>query len=365
MNQMQQMGRFNQQRGNNGNGFAGGCGGCGGGGGGFQGCQGCGFNGGGFGGGGGCGGGCGMGAMRPWNQRGGARSFGENEEFSSPAAFAGRMQNRPFEGKGFKGCGKSCGTFGGKGFGKDGMKGGMKGFIPTKKVFVGGLPKEATEDVILEYFANFGEVVDLKVVYDDEGISKGFCFLTYDSEEAAQAAMDNHEHNAILGKWVDVKHGDIGRPNNPGMGGMGNYQGQKPGDWICPQCADLVFARRDNCNMCGFCRTGAEGVTTVGRGKPGDWICPSCNDLVFSYREACNKCGAARTTEVQRLNMKPGDWICPNCGDLVFAHKDNCKMCATPRPDGLEVFDKTQAQPQAGGLMGQMGQMRGQRAAPY
>jgi len=35
-----------------------------------------------------------------------------------------------------------------------------------------------------------------------------------------------------------------------GGGGGGKGQSPKPGDWICPQCKDLQFARNSECRLC-------------------------------------------------------------------------------------------------------------------
>jgi len=224
---------------------------------------------------------------------------------------------------------------GGKGFpGKGapgGKKGGSAGPINKKKLFVGGLPKQPSEDAVNEFFSSFGTVADLKIVNDDQGICKGYCFVTYEDEESAQRVVDNGENNIIDGKWVDCKISD---PSS--SGGGGSQQAAKPGDWYCPMCGDLVFAKRTSCNMCGYSGMGGMPVTAEKAGKPGDWVCPSCGDLVFSYRDACNKCGAERTAGVKRVGAKPGDWSCPSCGDLVFASKSACKMCGTPKPEGIE-----------------------------
>merc|ERR1712194_277588 len=78
-----------------------------------------------------------------------------------------------------------------------------------------------------------------------------------------------------------------------------------------------------------------------GRNKPGDWVCPSCNDLVFSKRDKCNKCGTDKTADVQIVGKKQGDWMCPTCGALCFASRSECKMCGTPKSESaVEIAGK-------------------------
>ncbi|CAJ1327212.1 unnamed protein product [Effrenium voratum] len=88
------------------------------------------------------------------------------------------------------------------------------------------------------------------------------------------------------------------------------------------------------------------------KARPGDWTCPGCGDLQFARNQACRRCGVAKPT-LQSMGqaaatfypggvgagspngqeMKSGDWICPNCGDLVFARNSHCRRCDTARPD--------------------------------
>jgi len=81
---------------------------------------------------------------------------------------------------------------------------------------------------------------------------------------------------------------------------------RKPGDWTCPGCHGLCFARRDVCR-CG-----------VARPRPGDWRCARCNDHCFASRTAC-RCGAPK-----------GEWKCAGCA-RVCAPADAACACGVPR----------------------------------
>ncbi|CAK0807953.1 unnamed protein product [Prorocentrum cordatum] len=73
-------------------------------------------------------------------------------------------------------------------------------------------------------------------------------------------------------------------PRDPGV------PGSKPGDWICPGCNDLQFARNPVCRQCRTPRpAGAGGQNTFG--EAGDWICSVCGDLQFRRNTECRKCG--------------------------------------------------------------------------
>eukprot|EP00428_Durinskia_dybowskii_P051977 CAMPEP_0170327590 /NCGR_PEP_ID=MMETSP0116_2-20130129/64688_1 /TAXON_ID=400756 /ORGANISM="Durinskia baltica, Strain CSIRO CS-38" /LENGTH=193 /DNA_ID=CAMNT_0010580679 /DNA_START=9 /DNA_END=586 /DNA_ORIENTATION=- len=163
--------------------------------------------------------------------------------------------------------GKSAGGKGSKGGKVKGPKAGTQGNI--RKLFVGGLTKQTGEQAIKDFFSQFGAIKELKMINDDAGISKGYCFVTFEDIGSSKLALDNYESNIIGGKWVDVKPSE--------------WDGPKPGDWYCPNCGDVVFAKRDKCNMCGF-HAGGMAQQSVQRvtARPGDWNCPSCGDLVFA-----------------------------------------------------------------------------------
>mmetsp|Transcript_86270 Transcript_86270/g.180501 ORF Transcript_86270/g.180501 Transcript_86270/m.180501 type:complete len:414 (+) Transcript_86270:450-1691(+) len=127
--------------------------------------------------------------------------------------------------------------------------------------------------------------------------------------------------------------------------------GQKPGDWVCPECNDLQFARNTQCRKCGMPNPGGCGGCNMPPqrpgfgfaptfGKPGDWTCPACGDHQFARNEVCRKCGAkppaggsgGMLDAPGGVPHKFGDWICPNCSDLVFARNSNCRRCGTPNP---------------------------------
>ena len=75
------------------------------------------------------------------------------------------------------------------------------------QLVVGGIPQEATEDVIKKYFANFGavEYVIVKSTVAVRGVSHKFCFLTFSSEEEAELCLSKKDEHHIMETRVDVK----------------------------------------------------------------------------------------------------------------------------------------------------------------
>ncbi|KAI6189233.1 RNA recognition motif domain and Nucleotide-binding, alpha-beta plait domain-containing protein [Aphelenchoides besseyi] len=90
-----------------------------------------------------------------------------------------------------------------------------------RKLFIGGLNHETTDDQLKEYYSQWGNVVDCIVIRDPATKhSRGFGFVTYATIKMAEQAMDARPHT-INGKVVDPKRA-IPRehmlpltPNNP------------------------------------------------------------------------------------------------------------------------------------------------------
>lgn len=168
---------------------------------------------------------------------------------------------------------------------------------------------------------------------------------------------------------------------------------EKPGDWYCPGCGDLQFAKNLKCRKCSTpnpdpeqcaALAAANGANMSGQapqGKSGDWYCPNCNDLQFGRNAVCRKCGTPNPQEGgkgamkgaiacggkgkaggAKGNVKPGDWFCSGCGDHQFANNTSCRQCGTPNFAAMVA-----SMAQAGGMMGGGGGgMMGKfRAKPY
>jgi len=75
----------------------------------------------------------------------------------------------------------------------------------SKKLFVGSLSWNTTSDELRNAFATCGEVVDAKVVTDrDTGRSRGFGFVTYQSEQGATRAIETMNGSTLDGRSIRV-----------------------------------------------------------------------------------------------------------------------------------------------------------------
>ncbi|KAK8394745.1 hypothetical protein O3P69_005910 [Scylla paramamosain] len=73
------------------------------------------------------------------------------------------------------------------------------------KVFLGGLPSNLTETDLRNFFSRFGGVMEVVIMFDQEKKkSRGFGFLSFETEEAVDRAVAEHFVN-INGKQVEIK----------------------------------------------------------------------------------------------------------------------------------------------------------------
>ena len=64
-----------------------------------------------------------------------------------------------------------------------------------RKMFVGGLPQDVSQDDLKDYFGQFGELESVQIVMDPlTGRSRGFAFLIYKVEESMKKAIENKDH---------------------------------------------------------------------------------------------------------------------------------------------------------------------------
>jgi RNA recognition motif-containing protein len=75
----------------------------------------------------------------------------------------------------------------------------------AKKLFVGGLAWKTDDASLQEAFASFGEILEARVVQDrDTGRSRGFGFVTFNSEESAETAAKEMDGQMLDGRAIRV-----------------------------------------------------------------------------------------------------------------------------------------------------------------
>lgn len=99
-----------------------------------------------------------------------------------------------------------------------------------KRLYVGNIPWSATEADLTKRFGEYGTLVSVRVITDrDTGRSKGFAFVEYEEESAAQAALDDENGADMDGRTLRVSEA-ISRDQTRRDGPRGNGNGNRRGD---------------------------------------------------------------------------------------------------------------------------------------
>jgi RNA recognition motif-containing protein len=94
-----------------------------------------------------------------------------------------------------------------------------------KKLYVGNLSYNTTEDGLRNHFSAFGNVASAKIIFDHEtGNSKGFGFVEMGSDDEANAAISGTNGHELDGRQLRVNEAmdKPRRDRGQGGGGYGN-----------------------------------------------------------------------------------------------------------------------------------------------
>ncbi|HXY37154.1 MAG TPA: RNA-binding protein [Planctomycetaceae bacterium] len=92
-----------------------------------------------------------------------------------------------------------------------------------KKLYVGNLSYETTNESLEQMFAAYGSVQSAQIVMDREtGRSKGFGFVEMGSDQEAQAAINGLNGKEVGGRSLTVNEA---RPREDRGGGRGGHGG--------------------------------------------------------------------------------------------------------------------------------------------
>ncbi|XP_058108287.1 zinc finger protein VAR3, chloroplastic-like [Magnolia sinica] len=113
----------------------------------------------------------------------------------------------------------------------------------------------------------------------------------------------------------------------------------KQGDWICPKCNFINFARNIKCLRCDG--VSQERLRKLGEDqdhlpmKKGDWLCDKCNFLNFAKNTRCLQC----KEKPPKRQLNPGEWECDSCNYINFRRNMVCLKCDWKRPKSLNCTD--------------------------
>ena len=93
----------------------------------------------------------------------------------------------------------------------------------AKRLYVGGLPYETTDDELKELFSEAGAVESAKVVTDRySGRSRGFGFVEMTNDDEAQKAIDSMNGKQVGERTITVNEAKpMGERSERGSGGFG------------------------------------------------------------------------------------------------------------------------------------------------
>lgn len=75
-----------------------------------------------------------------------------------------------------------------------------------KKLFVGGISFNATEDMLKAKFGNYGDIVQLRLIRCREtGKSKGYAFITFANADDADKAKEELNGSSFDNRYIGVK----------------------------------------------------------------------------------------------------------------------------------------------------------------
>ena len=99
-----------------------------------------------------------------------------------------------------------------------------------KRIFVGNLPFSATDQVLLDTFAQYGTVENAKVITDRAtGRSKGFGFVEMATDSEAVTAIEKLNGAEYEGRTITVNEAREMQPREGGGGGRPGGGRGRPG----------------------------------------------------------------------------------------------------------------------------------------
>jgi len=89
----------------------------------------------------------------------------------------------------------------------------------SKKLFVGGLSWDTSDDGLRSAFEQYGDVLEATVITDREtGRSRGFGFVTYKNPQEADEAMSQMDGQSLDGRRINVNEARERKPRGGGGG---------------------------------------------------------------------------------------------------------------------------------------------------
>ncbi|KAJ4344919.1 hypothetical protein N0V95_006119 [Ascochyta clinopodiicola] len=98
---------------------------------------------------------------------------------------------------------------------------------PNNVVYVGNLYYEVTADQVKRVFSRFGEIENVRLVFDNRGLSRGFGYVEFKNLADAQTAIDNLDMQVFEGRNL-VCQFHKAKPNSMTRNPTGNFESNPP-----------------------------------------------------------------------------------------------------------------------------------------
>ncbi|KAH1012045.1 hypothetical protein HUJ04_001299 [Dendroctonus ponderosae] len=90
------------------------------------------------------------------------------------------------------------------------------GTLVPNRIFVGGISSHTTEGELMQLFSNYGTVKATKIIQDRAGVSKGYGFITFETEEDARRPLRDPDNIVLRERRLNIapaiKKQPFGRP---------------------------------------------------------------------------------------------------------------------------------------------------------
>ncbi|KAG6422993.1 hypothetical protein SASPL_113376 [Salvia splendens] len=102
--------------------------------------------------------------------------------------------------------------------------------LMSTNLFIGGLSYQTDDQSLRDAFSSFGEVDSVRIIVDREtGRSRGFGFVNFTCEEAANSAISAMDGQELNGRNIRVSQATERPPRSNYGGGGGGYGGNNFG----------------------------------------------------------------------------------------------------------------------------------------
>nr|QZA76140.1 boule [Coilia nasus] len=78
------------------------------------------------------------------------------------------------------------------------------GTVIPNRIFVGGIDTKTSESDLRRFFSHYGAVREVKIVIDRAGVSKGYGFVTFETEEDAQKVLQETDRLSFRDKTLNI-----------------------------------------------------------------------------------------------------------------------------------------------------------------